>query len=1000
MVRRLLASLFVLVATVSFAQERCGTVALEKMMQQKNPSRETRDQFESWVKSQLSKKSKFAGANRTTSANYVVPIVVHVIHNGENVGVGTNISTAQILSQIDVLNQDYQRTNADTTNTLAEFKSVAGKFPITFVMAKQDPNGAATNGIVRVKGTQSSWSYSDNYTLKALSYWPAEDYLNIWVTNLSGGLLGYTQLPVSSSLKGLETASSDRITDGVVVHYQSYGTKNATGGGSFNLLSEYALGRTATHEIGHFFGLRHVWGDTNSCDTTYSKDYVYDTPIQDKDFNGTCPSSAQTDCGVHSMFANYMNYTDDECMNIFSKGQDDRMDIIINNSPRRASLLTSIGSQAPTPLALDAWAKTVASPGMTTCSGGTTPSLSILNYGTNTLNSVQVKFFLNGVATETKTFSSLNLASNAETVVSFSSVSLAEGTSNVFAFKILQANGTSDGNLTNDSTAITSVTQVSVSLPMMETFDSFPPNWSIDNRDGQLTWEDVSLSQNNHAMRIDFFNYEEQLTSDFLITPEIDLTNVTLASISFDHAYAMYTGGSNDRLRIWVSTTCDFYASPVLIYDKSGSALATASSTGSQFTPTSSQWQTTVILLDQFVGQRIQIAFEGVNDYGNDLYLDNVSVLNNPITAFTLNRLVSPSPVSCSTNSTPVIEIKNLGNTVISSFKADMYINSQHSINQVINGVNIQPGSVQNVTLPSVSFPSGSNNVSVTIKLPNGVAPTTTLNDSIATAVVVSSASDIIPLKQTFDSNLSGWISVSPDMSAVWYQKQTNKNLSMTFDAFGNTNLGDQAWLVSPTLDFSKVIKASGFFESSYAHNTLGTETLQVLLSKDCGLTFPYQLFSSSGITLSNRPGQSTTTSWTPLTNDDWTRNFLNLDSLVGKQNLRFAFVVTNGDGNNVYLDNIQFFVDDNQNPVPASNPYNVYGGGNEPVYITFNLDSRQTVRIQSYDMMGNVMADDTITDVLNQTYELKFKYQPSGIYIIRVQTASSVSSTKVLLGF
>ena len=116
-----------------------------------------------------------------TQSTYVIPVVVHVIHNGEGVGTGTNISDAQIISQIDVLNKDYNRLNADQNNTPAEFLGVAGQFPIQFVLAQQDPEGLPTNGITRTLGTKTSWELSDNSQFKALSYWPAENYLNIWV---------------------------------------------------------------------------------------------------------------------------------------------------------------------------------------------------------------------------------------------------------------------------------------------------------------------------------------------------------------------------------------------------------------------------------------------------------------------------------------------------------------------------------------------------------------------------------------------------------------------------------------------------------------------------------------------------------------------------------------------------------------------------------------------------------------------------------------------------
>src|SRR5690606_1866302 len=140
---------------------------------------------------------------------------------------------------------------------------------------------------------KNSYTINDNYVLKAHSYWPAEDYLNVWVCNMTG-LLRYAQFPVSP-LPGLENSSNNRLTDGVVIAYNVFGSDDY---GSFNLLSKYKKGRTTTHEIGHFLGLRHIWGDDEgSCDGT---DYVNDTPNQSDRSTG-CPNYPQTSCGVSTM---------------------------------------------------------------------------------------------------------------------------------------------------------------------------------------------------------------------------------------------------------------------------------------------------------------------------------------------------------------------------------------------------------------------------------------------------------------------------------------------------------------------------------------------------------------------------------------------------------------------------------------------------------------------------------------------------------------------------
>src|SRR6478735_2311170 len=184
------------------AQERCNTVPyMQNLLQKKGITQKT-EQFEEWMQTKLSQRRNRSNL-RTLAGPYKIPVVVHVIHNGTSIGSGINISDAQIVSQLEVLNADFKRLNSDASNTPAEFLSVAGSLDVEFILAKQSPEGLPTTGIVRVNGNQSSWSVNQDEVLKAVSYWPSEDYLNIWVTNLSGGFLGYAQFPVSN-LPGLE----------------------------------------------------------------------------------------------------------------------------------------------------------------------------------------------------------------------------------------------------------------------------------------------------------------------------------------------------------------------------------------------------------------------------------------------------------------------------------------------------------------------------------------------------------------------------------------------------------------------------------------------------------------------------------------------------------------------------------------------------------------------------------------------------------------------------
>ncbi|MEQ9591569.1 MAG: hypothetical protein RLN86_03170, partial [Cyclobacteriaceae bacterium] len=226
------------------AQERCATVEYEKKRSQQFQQLENSTQFENWMQEKLSEpRLQSFGTQGTQAATYTIPVVFHIIHNGEAIGTGTNISDAQVLSQVSVLNKDFQRLNADASQTPSEFLSVAGSLDIEFILAKQDPEGLATTGINRVQGTQTQWALADNAEFKALSYWPSEDYMNIWIINFvdPSNFIGYAQLPQSSILPGLENSSSNALTDGVVIHYKDIGSIDD---GPFDLDPQFNKGRT------------------------------------------------------------------------------------------------------------------------------------------------------------------------------------------------------------------------------------------------------------------------------------------------------------------------------------------------------------------------------------------------------------------------------------------------------------------------------------------------------------------------------------------------------------------------------------------------------------------------------------------------------------------------------------------------------------------------------------------------------------------------------------
>ena len=207
-----------------YGQKTCGTVIYQDQLKETQTTHETKESFEIWMSHKLKEHQSIKNRISAASAlNQVItiPVVIHVIHNGEVVGSGSNLDESRIIEQIQRLNKDFRRLNADTVNTPPEYLGVAADTEIEFVLAKRDPYGLPTSGIIRVQGSRSVYDLVHNTELKASSYWPAEDYMNIWVVQLES-LLGYAQFPVST-LGGLEIASENRLTDGVVIDTDFFG---------------------------------------------------------------------------------------------------------------------------------------------------------------------------------------------------------------------------------------------------------------------------------------------------------------------------------------------------------------------------------------------------------------------------------------------------------------------------------------------------------------------------------------------------------------------------------------------------------------------------------------------------------------------------------------------------------------------------------------------------------------------------------------------------------
>ena len=314
--------LFLFICVWSSAQERCSSADYIAAQKSTNPVEAERIAS---TENFLQKRISSSTTNEKTVAPAVIriPLVVHVVYKNSS----ENISDAQVKSQVDALNRDFSRVNADTTNTPDRFKNLAADVQIEFYLATADPKGRSTSGIVRKQTSVSNFFNNDKVKFSAQGgddAWDTKSYLNIWVCKMISGA-GYSSMP-----------GSDATKDGVVINVSAFGSVNMSG--------YYNMGRTATHEVGHWLGLRHIWGDTQCGD-----DGIYDTPSQST-YTQSCPTGFRSTCDngeTGDMYMNYMDYTADACMNLFTQGQKLKMRASFDDGGPRESFLQTKGLREP-----------------------------------------------------------------------------------------------------------------------------------------------------------------------------------------------------------------------------------------------------------------------------------------------------------------------------------------------------------------------------------------------------------------------------------------------------------------------------------------------------------------------------------------------------------------------------------------------------------------------------------------------------------------------------
>lgn len=601
--------------------ERCGTMKVLNDYLDKNPA--TKADYEA-TKARWDAEDVANLNNRAFTDTIFIPVVFHIIHNGDAYGTGENITDEACYTQIDALNKSYNLQNVNVPNIPTEFKGVAARTRIMFCLAQKDPNGNYTTGITRHDLGQATWDdeTSIDGTLKPATVWNRDKYLNIWTARFGGdiatrGVLAYAQFP------GWGNANSD----GVIARFNVVGTVG-------NLLSGYQTGNTIVHEVGHWLGLFHIWGDDNGACT--GSDNINDTPNQADQYFG-CPTYPQVSCGSSDMFMNFMDYTNDDCMSMFTIGQSNRMRQILGST--RSSIKSSLGNCYYN---IDAVLTSIISPNDTMCTNKIQPTIVVKNNGLTEIANFNVDYSIDGVAQTPYSWTGYLPLFSEVTLFLPAQSSLSNG-AHTFSATVNQINGNSTDNVMANNTRTTnfyinSSSQIVYRLPFTEDFEfgGISSDWTIYNPNNDNTWNIATASAYTIGTYSYFINNKNYSTfpngkKDAMITPPLDFTGKSNVKLSWDLSYAK-RGNRYDSLLVAYSLDCG--KTWKKLWYNGGVTMATSSNEGlTVYVPSSdTEWVHKDVDLSFLQNQpNVLIKFENISYWGHALYLDNINVNGNNV---------------------------------------------------------------------------------------------------------------------------------------------------------------------------------------------------------------------------------------------------------------------------------------------------------------------------------------------------------------------------------
>lgn len=889
-------------------------------------------------------------AKRMESIVYL-PVVFHIVLPNPYL-----LTDQVIASEINVMNTDFGGLNADSTNIPAAFQAVRGHSQIRFILAKRTPDGKLTDGIDRVYSSTTGNPNNIVDSIKRSSLggadaWDPASYINIWVGKTSNdeGVLGYTQIPGSGSLQD----------DGVFCNILGFGVSDCN-------VSIYNKGRTVVHELGHYFGLFHIWGDDENLAAKCSGDdfrsliaegstYTLPTTLYNPPGKGNTPqdigdtpnqavSSSSCYTGIVTdscsavapgiMYQDYMDYTPDDCYSLFTKKQVDRMEYVLNTY--RTKLLTSLGATPPSGAAtLDAapiysvnpggietiGCSSVYHPSALSCAGNLIPKVLIQNKGLNTITSITVGYVLNNGTPVTQTVNT-TLTSGQTQIITFSSVAVATGNS-TFKFFTKNVNGSSADQVpSNDTLSASLFVPSPLPLPISQGFESslFPPaGWVLINPNNDVTWQRTSPGSNsNYSMYMDNYDDNPVGNVDELRTPKLNLSGNDPVVISFDLAYKNYPDISfNDSLQVLISTDCG--ATFKTYFNKGGAALATAGSSDAAYVdPAPGDWKNQKITVNStdLNSGSIIVSFKNVSDYGNNIYIDNINIKQETSRDLTVIAVNPPSSTGCIEPIAPVATVKNVGFSTITAFNVNYQIDNGAVSQTTLSNISLAADSSINITLSNFAPTQGQHTITVYSAQPvssGGTGDESPNNDTIRKSFFIT-ANVSLPVTEGFENPVfppTNWSIENPDGGITWQRTTAaakTGGASMVINNYNSPYFGTTDKFISSQVSGTSAYDSIFLsFDYAYAAGTSATlaDSLQIQVTTDCGQTFT-TVWQNYGTALQTTPGNSGS-SFVP-SSTDWQTINLNLFNAVANNDFQVYFVFKGNKQNNLYIDNINIY--------------------------------------------------------------------------------------------